>query len=138
MSTAETSRSGHQARRGGDYEVGYGKPPVEHRFKPGLSGNNKGRPRKMKNLDHENSIAVFADAVEIFAEKFEINERGRKKNVSYRKVAVRRYLNAAVKSDDPKVLGDLVKYIERVDRAIYEGLGEIIMKIIVEGGLPDD
>lgn len=29
-----------------DYEVGYGKPPKEHRFKPGQSGNARGRPRK--------------------------------------------------------------------------------------------
>lgn len=29
-----------------DSEVGYGKPPKEHRFKPGQSGNPRGRPRK--------------------------------------------------------------------------------------------
>jgi hypothetical protein len=26
-------------------EVGYGKPPVEHRFEPGKSGNSRGRPK---------------------------------------------------------------------------------------------
>lgn len=35
---------------GNDYEVGYGKPPKEHRFKPGQSGNSRGRPRKLKVL----------------------------------------------------------------------------------------
>lgn len=29
-----------------DYEVGYGRPPKEGRFKPGRSGNPSGRPRR--------------------------------------------------------------------------------------------
>ena len=38
---------------GGDYEIGCGKPPKEHQFKPGQSGNLKGRPpkRKQKRID---------------------------------------------------------------------------------------
>lgn len=31
-----------------DYEVGYGKPPVQHRFAKGTSGNPGGRPKKPK------------------------------------------------------------------------------------------
>jgi hypothetical protein len=31
-------------------EVGYGKPPKKHQFKPGTSGNRKGRPRKPRRL----------------------------------------------------------------------------------------
>jgi hypothetical protein len=30
----------------GNYSVGYKKPPIDTRFKPGQSGNAKGRPRK--------------------------------------------------------------------------------------------
>ncbi len=33
----------------GDNEVGYGKPPKEHQFKPGQSGNIKGRPKSRKS-----------------------------------------------------------------------------------------
>lgn len=36
-------------RRPPAYEVGYGKPPVSGRFKPGQSGNPNGRPRGSKN-----------------------------------------------------------------------------------------
>lgn len=33
-----------------DYKAGYAKPPHHGRFKPGQSGNPKGRPRGAKNL----------------------------------------------------------------------------------------
>lgn len=32
------------------YEVGYGKPPLHTRFKPGRSGNPRGRPKDAKGL----------------------------------------------------------------------------------------
>lgn len=40
------SKADKQDRREG--EVGYGKPPAEHRFKPGQSGNPRGRPKGAK------------------------------------------------------------------------------------------
>jgi uncharacterized protein DUF5681 len=33
------------------YDVGYGKPPVTTRFKPGQSGNPRGRPKGIKSLN---------------------------------------------------------------------------------------
>jgi Family of unknown function (DUF5681) len=36
-----------------DYKVGRNRPPVEHRFKPGQSGNRKGRPKGRQNLKTE-------------------------------------------------------------------------------------
>jgi len=38
---------------GGDYGVGYRKPPVNTRFKPGQSGNLKGRPKYDASLESE-------------------------------------------------------------------------------------
>jgi len=47
----KTGPTGGPAKRGpkGDYEVGYAKPPTEHRFKPGNNANPKGRRRGTKN-----------------------------------------------------------------------------------------
>ena len=36
-----------------DYEIGYGKPPRHTQFKPGQSGNPKGKPRGAKGLKEE-------------------------------------------------------------------------------------
>lgn len=38
------------ANKQNDGAVGYGRPPVSTRFKPGLSGNPKGRPKGTLNL----------------------------------------------------------------------------------------
>jgi hypothetical protein len=32
------------------YEIGYGRPPLRRRFKPGRSGNPKGRPKGKRNM----------------------------------------------------------------------------------------
>src|SRR5437899_5071645 len=32
------------------YVVGYGRPPVHARFKPGQSGNSRGRPKRQRNV----------------------------------------------------------------------------------------
>ena len=37
--------------KGGDYEIGYGKPPKQHRFPKGTSGNPAGPPPKRKQVD---------------------------------------------------------------------------------------
>ena len=42
----------------GDYETGYGKPPKHSRFKPGQSGNPKGRKKGKRGLKTELAAAL--------------------------------------------------------------------------------
>ena len=54
-----------------EYEVGYGKPPKKHQFKPGYSGNKKGRPKGSPNI---NTMVN-----EISCERISIYQNGKKK-----------------------------------------------------------
>jgi Family of unknown function (DUF5681) len=83
---------------GGDekpYRVGYGRPPLETRFKPNQSGNPKGRPRRPPSWR--------AVVEEVLEEKVEIRVGDRILRMSNRHAlarnAVRRALNG-----DPKLL----------------------------------
>jgi hypothetical protein len=86
-----------------DYEVGYGKPPKSTRWKPGQSGNPKGRPKKIKDfdklIDRELSLNV------------RITEDGESKVVSKRELIIKRLVTEALKGDKSalKLMVNLMK-----------------------------
>jgi hypothetical protein len=73
------------------YSVGYSKPPREHRFKPGQSGNPKGRPKGSKNT------ATLLRA--ILDRKVEMRTDGLVRKVSVREAMLMRFAEAALKGD---------------------------------------
>lgn len=73
------------------YEIGYGKPPKSTQFKPGQSGNPKGRPKGRKTL------ASILDG--LLFETMQIRENGRVRNVPYIEVALMQMRKEAVKGD---------------------------------------
>ncbi len=55
-----------KASEGKSYEVGYGVPPQKTKFKPGQSGNKKGRPKKTPLSINESAyVAVASELVTI-------------------------------------------------------------------------
>jgi hypothetical protein len=74
------------------YAVGYGKPPVRSQFKPGISGNAKGRPKNSKNLKTLIRQAMTAT--------ISIQEGASTRRVSKIEGVVLRQLQNALKGDD--------------------------------------
>jgi Family of unknown function (DUF5681) len=91
----------------GDFEVGYGKPPVHTRFKRGQSGNPRGRPPGAKNL-----ATLLNEALN---ELVVISENGGRKRISKRQAAFKRLVNEAAKGNwrALKLLVDILQDIER-------------------------
>ena len=61
-------------RRTRDSDAGYGRPPRAHQFKPGQSGNPRGRPKGAKN---ESTILR-----EIFGRKIESRTGGQSRKIT--------------------------------------------------------
>lgn len=78
-------------RPDGDYEVGFGRPPKHTQFKPGRSGNAKGRPRKSKEL-HKLIQAELDTTIPV-------QEAGREKRITKREAIVKQLVNRAIKGD---------------------------------------
>jgi hypothetical protein len=79
--------------------VGYGAPPESTRFKKGVSGNPKGRPKDSLNI-----ATVFTKTLR---EKVVINERGQRRTVTKLEAALKQLVNKAA-SGDLRALSHLV------------------------------
>ncbi len=79
----------------GRYEVGYGRPPVAARFKPGQSGNPNGRPsRRSKPMP-----AMFELLSEALRQKIRVEQNGRAREIIILNAIVQRITHAALKGD---------------------------------------
>ncbi len=97
-----------------DYEVGKGKPPKNTKFKPGQSGNPKGRPKGSKNIHQVLS--------KVLKEKITITDAGKKQVVDKLEGAVRVLVNKSFegKPQSLKLLIDLMKDAEGTTTAVAE------------------
>ena len=88
MSAAHTPKG---SKAGRSYQVGYGRPPVETRFKPGGIGNPKGRPKKQKTVGQmiENALTT----------RIRIEENGRTKFVTAQEFIFLKLVRAAARGE---------------------------------------
>lgn len=84
------------------YAVGYGRPPVSSRFKPGQSGNSKGRQKQSHN-----PRTVMQ---RVLNEGMQIRERGRVRRMPTFEALVRTTLSRAFKGD-PKAMASLLALV---------------------------
>jgi Family of unknown function (DUF5681) len=76
---------------GPEKPVGYGSPPQATRFKKGVSGNPKGRPKGSLNV-----ASAFAKTLR---ERVVINENGKRKTVTKLEAALKQLVNKAASGD---------------------------------------
>ena len=84
-------RQRSSTRAGSAYEVGYGLPPKQHRFKPGRSGNPKGRPKGSKN---EATILSM-----ILNRKIEIRESGISRRITVLEAVLLKFTEEALRGN---------------------------------------
>ena len=78
-------------QNGSDYLVGYKRLPKASQFKPGRSGNPKGRPK--------GSRSVGAIVAKVLGQKIAVTENGETRLIPAIEAAVRRLANDAMRGD---------------------------------------
>jgi hypothetical protein len=84
-STSQSSGGRHAS------DLGYGRPPAQHRFKPGQIGNPKGRPRGRKN-----EATIWHDRL---YRTITISENGTMHKITVLEGILLRFIESALKGD---------------------------------------
>ena len=121
-------RPGLRTERSGDYEVGYGKPPVSTRFKPGRSGNPKGRPRGSKGFN-----ALMRRAL---SETILVREDGQLRQMSRREVIIMSWIARALKGND-RAIERLIPFMQQLYPDIANQM-ELRVRIVRPGDIDAD
>lgn len=102
-----------------DYEIGYGKPPKSGRFKAGVSGNAKGRPKRRPIPLAE----IINDALNA---PIEYRDRGRTRVATARELSLKMLVDRALIGDlDAAELALRIR--ERAERHGDGGINQILV-----------
>jgi hypothetical protein len=108
-----------------NHDIGYGKPPESGRFRPGTSGNPKGRPKR-KQMPAAEIVQKALDA------PIKYREGGRTKVATWREVSLKTLVDRAV-NGDLRAAEHILKIRAHAERYGDPGADQIL----VEGWLPD-
>jgi hypothetical protein len=98
----ETSGSDGRQSSEPAYAVGYGRPPKHTQFRPGKSGNKKGRPKRQRN--------VRTVVKETLSQPITIREGDRTRSLTKLDAIVLTMVNGSVKGD-PKAQASLLAWL---------------------------
>ena len=100
--------------RNSEYQVGYRRPPIHSRFKPGETGNRKGRPK-----EHRNHRTIVE---QVFNEKITIREGKKTRKVTKFEAMLQATMLKAMKGD-PRAANTLLGLLTRM-QSFLEGENE--------------
>ena len=102
----KTPSRNKQVSTRGKGAVGYGRPPKAHQFKPGRSGNPRGRPKGSKN-----EATIWRD---VLSKRIPIRESGKARKVSVLEAMILKYVERAL-GDDIKAATFVLNRIRLID-----------------------
>ena len=102
------------------YAVGYGKPPKEHQFPPGRSGNPRGRPPKNKASSNSDPVSAVLGIGRIAFEPVKVTQNGKVVTMTAIEAIHRRRVNDALKGGNRLLQRELIQEAEEAHRQALE------------------
>ena len=99
-----------------DYDIGFAKPPKHSQFKPGKSGNPRGRPKGARNLK--------TDLEEELAELLTLREGNKELRLSKQRALIKSLMARGLKGNDraaEKILDLTLRVVGVGDEALEAG-----------------